>query len=305
MAANDGQAYLLVGQREGAHSDERVVEAGHHRPPRRKSTGSGTRDKRACPAWSRASPIKPVFPAVYNRRPHHLHVLHDEGVGVICLERINDLLAALIERTLVVLLRQADEHLVPAGVIDGLDGLDGRILDARRIHGPADTVDVRGPRELRLHLRAALEVHAEEHRAANALPMHTHGDNAGHAEDQRKGEEVPLQLSASPHLRREKIPLVLSASWVRNSHRLRLLMFSAALGQFAPKKLDGHLLALPQLVQMGIENDPRDKDCREQVGQQTDGQGGCKALYRAGAKQNRMAAETMVVTWVSTMVTQA
>ena len=50
------------------------------------------------------------------------------------------------------------------------------------------------------------------------------------------------------------------------------------------KKLDGHLLALPQLVQMGIENDPRDKDCREQVGQQTDGEGGCKALYRATAK---------------------
>ena len=38
---------------------------------------------------------------------------------------------------------------------------------------------------------------------------------------------------------------------------------------------------------MGINNDPRDEDCCKQVGQQTDGEGGCKSLYRAGAKQKQ------------------
>src|SRR5579859_510792 len=114
----------------------------------------------------------------------------------------------------------------------------------------------------------------------------------------------------NPHLRRETIPLVLSASWERRCAQTRhsILLPSGAKApifsrHFAARinpcpfktrlltlaastrsmPLDGHHLAGLQSVQVRIENHARDKYGGEKVGQQTDGQRGCKASHRAGA----------------------
>ena len=96
------------------------------------------------------------------------------------MQRIDDLLAAGIERALIGLLRQADKDLVIFGLAVTLDA---RILDARRRGGLANLVGIRRFLELHLHLRAAAKVHAQRHGAADLRPMHAHGDDTGHAED--------------------------------------------------------------------------------------------------------------------------
>ena len=125
----------------------------------------------------------------------HVHIKHFEGIVVMGLQRIDDLLAAQIERALIVLLRQADEHLVASGLIDlRLNALNSRVLDAGGRNGLANPVDIRRLLELDMHLRAALEVHSKRQRAADLRPVNAHRDQAGHTEDHGKGKEVPLQL---------------------------------------------------------------------------------------------------------------
>src|SRR5271167_3444181 len=51
--------------------------------------------------------------------------------------------------------------------------------------------------------------------------------------------------------------------------------------------LDTQCLATLVAIENGLENDPRNKDRREQVGRQTEAEGHSEAAYRAGTEQEQ------------------
>ena len=93
---------------------------------------------------------------------------------------IDDVLPPRIELTLVLLLGQADQHLVKARIVEVLYA---RVLDSGRVDGMPDGADIRAIRELHLNLGAAAEVHAQRNRVAGACPVRAHRGDAGHAEE--------------------------------------------------------------------------------------------------------------------------
>jgi hypothetical protein len=149
-------------------------------------------------------------------------------------------------------------------------GLDAGILDARRLSGLADLVDIRSLLKLHLHLSAALE---SPRRAApgcrwcaQCMPI----------------EMMPATLKINEKARKYHFSLSQSTFTPRNNStaslrflggwslcRLQRSMFpcSAVLLFPIPCSLNRHQFPWLQLVQVGIEDDPRDKDRREQVGQ--------------------------------------
>ena len=102
---------------------------------------------------------------------------------------VDNLLAARIERGLVVLPWQADDNLVQAGHVKVLNT---RVLDAGRFHGLANGVDVGAVGKLHLHLGTAAKVHTQWHRRADMRPVPAHLCDAGNTKNHGKGEEVPL-----------------------------------------------------------------------------------------------------------------
>ena len=71
----------------------------------------------------------------------------------------------------------------------------GVLLDVAGMHGVdclPDGADVRLLLELNLHLGAAAEVHPQGNWLPDGLPVPGHRKDAGHAENERKGQEVPL-----------------------------------------------------------------------------------------------------------------
>ena len=101
------------------------------------------------------------------------------------LQRLDDRLTSAVELGFAgVLLGQRDDDLV---VGRWTIALDPGIVDARAIRSSANLVDVRRLVKLHVDQRSALEVHPER----NAVPEQ-HRQQAGHAENQREAEEVPL-----------------------------------------------------------------------------------------------------------------
>ena len=117
MAAMTVRLISWSGEREGAHRDQRVVEAGHH-------CGHAVNQLKAKPEVDQHArhgvergQAGLLLKLLAHRGAHHLHIAHGEGIVVVRLQRIDDLLAARVERGLVGLLGQADQHLVVAGHI--------------------------------------------------------------------------------------------------------------------------------------------------------------------------------------------
>ena len=67
-----------------------------------------------------------------------------------------------------------------------------RVLDARRVDGMADRVDVGRVRKLHVAPAFRLENPRPAERTADVRPVLAHLHNAGNAKNQRKGKEVPL-----------------------------------------------------------------------------------------------------------------
>ena len=178
---NHRQADLLACEGEETHRDQCVVEAGHHRRYAVDQLKAEPEIDQHAQHRVKRCKQSLLLQLLAHRGAHHLHIAHGQGVVVVRLQGIHDLGAAHIERTLIVLLRQADKDLVIGCLTVALDA---GIVDARRIHGLANQIRIRSLLKLHLNLRAALEVHAEGNRAADLRPMHTHRDDAGHAEDQ-------------------------------------------------------------------------------------------------------------------------
>ena len=105
--------------------------------------------------------------------------------GSILLQRLDDLHLALIESFFAGFADiEVDEHLVQRGPIVRLNF---GIFQASTIQIRADRVHVRRVRELHIDQRSAAEIDAPR----DVVPEQ-HGKYARHAEDQRKGEKVPL-----------------------------------------------------------------------------------------------------------------
>ena len=100
-----------------------------------------------------------------HRGANHFHIARMvKALPNVRVKGVLNLLAARVERALIGLLGQADQHLVVAGhiVVD-----DGGILDAGCRGSLANLPEVGSLGKLDLHLRAAAEVHAQRHRAAH------------------------------------------------------------------------------------------------------------------------------------------
>jgi len=102
-------------------------------------------------------------------------------------------LTARVERALVGLFRQADQHFVLAWLVIGDDG---GVANSRCIRGLADLIHIHCLLELHLNLRSTAEIDAQRHRTAHPangmLPVPTHGDDAGHTEYHAECQEIPL-----------------------------------------------------------------------------------------------------------------
>ena len=105
--------------------------------------------------------------------------------GSIGFQRLDDLRLALIERLLAGFPHvEIDQHFVVRG---HAVALDFGIVQAGAIHGGAHRVVVGRVRELHVHQRSAAEINAPR----DAMPEQ-HGKQSRNAENQRKGEKVPL-----------------------------------------------------------------------------------------------------------------
>src|ERR1039458_8476648 len=107
-----------------------------------------------------------------------------------------------------------------------------------------------------------------------------------------KSRGSTTSASASPHLRRETIPLVLSASWEAGAacgSSVLVFPLPDKIGCRAAlvPELDGHQFPWLHLVQMPLEDYPRNEDRREQIGRQANGQGGRKSPHRTAAEQEQ------------------
>ena len=96
-------------------------------------------------------------------------------------EGVDHLRLAEIERRLLVLLGETDQHLVAGG---RPEGGDLGVLDAGSARCLAHFVRIGGLVELDLDLCAALEIDAQANRAVDLGHVVTHGDEASHTEDQ-------------------------------------------------------------------------------------------------------------------------
>ena len=164
MAAMTVRRNLAAREGERAHGDQRVVEAGHHgsHPVNQLETEPEI-DQHAEHGVERGQRGLPLQ-LVAHRGAHHIHLHAARGVEVVVVVRLQrrlHLLAAGVERRLVGLFRQADQHLV---VGRGAKGHNRRVLHARRVNCLANRRDVWGMRELHIHLRAAAKIHAQRHR---------------------------------------------------------------------------------------------------------------------------------------------
>ena len=100
-------------------------------------------------------------------------------------QRLDDGQLAGVERTLAGLfLLQGDQNFVGSGVAIALYA---GILQPGAVQIAANLVVVGGGGGFQVNVGAALEVHSQR----NAVPEH-HAEDAGHAEDQREAEEIPL-----------------------------------------------------------------------------------------------------------------
>src|SRR5271166_946385 len=90
---------------------------------------------------------------------------------------------------------------------------------------------------------------------------------------------------ASPHSRRETIPLVFCLPQGRRPRAPAFLCSPPPLRQLFTRDLNGDRFPWLQLVQVRFEDHPRNIDGGEQVGRQTKGQSHRKALHRTAAKK--------------------
>ena len=114
-----------------------------------------------------------------------VQVLLAGGDGISGLQGADDGVLALIERRLAGFLdAQVDQDFVVGG---RAEALDAGIVQAGAVHVVANLVEIGRLRELDVDQRAAAEVHTQR----NVMPEQ-HGTDAGDAEDQREGKEIPL-----------------------------------------------------------------------------------------------------------------
>ena len=134
----------------------------------------------------RAQHAADLFPAGSSRIVKELALFRScFPAGALLCKRLNDLVFALVERLFAGLLNvESDQDFVVRG---RTIGLDAGIFQARARQFRMDSRRVGRMRILHVHQRPAAEVHAQR----NAVPEQ-HGNNSRHAEDQRKGEKIPL-----------------------------------------------------------------------------------------------------------------
>src|ERR1700733_4505085 len=264
------------------------------------------------------------------------------GSRIVAAQRLDDGLAARLGiRLLHLFLWQRDDHLVARTLPDLIaEGLNAAVADTGLVHSITDAVRRRRRVELDVDQRAALEVDADR----NMVPKED-GQQAGHAEDEREAEEIPLlpqpidvyvvkqfhlnSVYAVPHRHsgdfRATGPLLFPAQQPGGSAaRQRALRRN---GSHQQQRTRSH--AKPNEPDGGSESDHRQSHQMESASPR------CLRFRRASKivrdtktavnrfaprpktsvtakpftgpvpKRKRMAAETIVVTWVSRMVVHA
>src|ERR1035441_2814120 len=104
-----------------------------------------------------------------------------------------------------------------------------------------------------------------------------------------RSRESTTSSRANPRLRCETVPLVLClpGSMPSGNWSAMAPAFNVSALAKSSRELNRYQFAWLHLVQVGVKDGARHKDCREQVGQQSECQRGGKTLHWTGAEQEQ------------------